>query len=320
MPLGSKRAVETMHTVKIARQAMACTFEITISASEKDYLRDVATEAADLVAYYATELNCFDPKSEISYINGNAYESPVTAGPELFEVLSLAKEVWKATDGIFDVTSGPIVDLWRKAEESGSRPDSKEIGDIKDCVGMDKVILDPSTNKVKLQDPRTRINLGGIGKGYAAGKVVELLRDYNIDSALVNAGNSSVCALGLQPDGKPWKVGIRHPKDFDRTIETIELDDMSLGVSGGREMADREIEEHFEHIVCPATGDEAKSEVVCAAVNGKDAGLCDALATSLYIGGRNISDKLKQIFTGISVTIVEKQQIEDNRDYRLVHL
>jgi thiamine biosynthesis lipoprotein len=268
---------------------MACEFEIILEGEDRQSLIDIANLAFDEVERLDQTLSCFRPTSEVSYLNAEAARRPVIVGPDLFEILRIAKQVWSGTDGAFDVTSAPLVDLWREAEKTGALPSKQAIDQSLEKVGMAHVLLDEQTHAVSFDAGGVRINLGAIGKGYAVRKAASILMDYGVESALVSGGRSTIQAIGS------WNVGIRHPSNPDERVAEIELKDQAMSTSGGPAQRDRDVEEHFEHIIDPVTGMPAQSEAASVTVIADDAMLSDALATAFYLRGRDLAQRYPDV-------------------------
>lgn len=285
---------------------MACEFEIVIvDGRDRDALVNIGNLALDEIERLNDELSCFAPTSEVSFLNAEAAQRPVVVGPDLFEILWTAKQVWRETDGAFDVTSGPVIDLWREAERTGTAPDEHAIEDALEHVGMSRVELDEGTHSVRFDAERLRINLGAIGKGYAVRKAASILREYDVQSALVSGGGSTVQGFGDGPDDDGWHVGIRHPSRLDERVAEIVLRDQAMSTSGGPAMRDRHVEENFEHIVDPLTGKAAESEYASVSVIADDAMLSDALATAFYLRGSVLACSYKAAHPGVRVVFVD---------------
>lgn len=268
---------------------MACEFEIILEGEDRQGLIDIANLAFDEIERLDETLSCFRPTSEVSFANDEAARRAVIVGPELFEILSAAAEVWLDSDGAFDVTSGPLVDLWREAERTGSPPSKQAIGKALEKVGMAHVLLDEQTHEVRFDEPGVRINLGAIGKGYAVRKAASILVEYGVESALVSGGRSTIQAIGV------WNVGIRRPSNLDERVAEIELSNQAMSTSGGPAQRDRDVEERFEHIIDPVTGLPAQSEAASVSVIADDAMLSDALATAFYLRGRDLASKYPEV-------------------------
>jgi thiamine biosynthesis lipoprotein len=134
--------------------------------------------------------------------------------------------------------------------------------------------VDRASRTVFVSADNVEIDLGGVGKGYAVDRVADVLRDWNIDSALVNAGQSTLLALGCAPDGQPWRIAIRDPRDHARSLGAVRLADRALSGSG--------VALHGQHIIDPRSGAPARGGLGAWAL-APDAALSDALSTAFMI-------------------------------------
>lgn len=295
-----------MVTFKLSRPAMNCRFEMILCGTDESSLRDIAECALDEVQRLDRQLSCFNHTSEVSYVNAEAWKKPVPVGPDLFELLSISKKVWRDTGGAFDVTLGPLIDLWREAERTSVPPDKEAVDSALKRTGMQHIILDEGASTVMFDIEGVHLNLGAIGKGYALRQAAAVLREYGVESAFMSAGRSTVYAIGSQPCGDSWRVGIRHPRNFDENVVVVELRDKALSISGGVIQRDESIEERFEHIIDPLTGMPAEPCVASASVIADDPAFSDAFSTAIYLRGRPLAGRLMSS-EGIQVVLVEPE-------------
>lgn len=283
--------------MRVSRPAMACVFEIIFEETERQALRDIANLAFDEIQRLDRELSCFRAASEVSHLNDEAAHRAVMVTPELFDILSVAKDIWRGSDQGFDVTAGPLIDLWRNAENTGVAPDKQAVEDALENVGMGYVLLDEQTHEVRFDRPGIKINLGAIGKGYAVRQASAILREYGVTSALVSGGRSTIKSIGS------WTVGIRHPSRFDERVFEIELNDQAMSTSGGPDQRDPDVAECFEHIIDPKTGGTAQSVAASVSVITHDAMISDALSTAFYLRGAGLIDD----FPGVRAVFVDAE-------------
>jgi len=294
-----------MIAIRLARFAMNCEFEATLRGSDRSCLEQVASLALDDVESLDAKLSCFSPTSELSYVNSEAHRRPVIVSPELFEILVLARQVWSETGGAFDVTAGPLIELWREAERTGAEPPTDSTDSALSRSGMRHLVLDADDNSVRFDVEGLRINLGGIGKGYAIRRAAEILLEYGVDSALLSAGGSTVYGLGVGPGDDGWRIGIRHPSDPGRRVAEPVLRDRAISTSGGPAQRDELVTERFEHIIDARTGRPASSGLASASVITTDPALADALSTSFYLLGTEFARAYCRGHGGVQAVIVE---------------
>jgi len=291
--------------LRFRRFAMACSFELILTGADRDYLEQVAGVVLDEVESLDRKLSCFSPTSEVSYLNSEAGRRPIIVSPDLFEILRLARRVWKETEGAFDVTAGPLIALWREAERIGVEPTKDVLDKVLHQIGMQHVLIDEISNSVRFDIDGIGINLGAIGKGYAVKRAAEILREYNIKSALISAGGSTIYGLADECGQAGWRVGVRHPSKFEERIAEVTLRSRAISTSGGPMQRDPAVKERFEHIIDPRTGLPANGGLVSASVVAEDAALSDALATAFYMLGMRFAESYCRVHEGVEAILVE---------------
>lgn len=225
-------------------------------------------------------------ESDITRLNARAGDgTQVPLSPETVQVLAAAGEVRRAVGGTFDVTVAPVMDLWGfGAGGTGCRvPDPQALSRCLALVDGGK--LETGDGWARLEEPGMEADLGGIAKGYTAGRLVELLGEYEVSSALLNLGTSTIAAVGARSDGTPWRVALRDPRQEEGQIMVLALSDRILSTSGGYERffeADGSI---YHHILDPRTGWPSGSGLLSVTVVAEDGALSDALSTALYVLG-----------------------------------
>lgn len=286
---------------------MACTFEVILSGEDKAYLTDVANLALDEIERLDEQLSCYDPRSEVSYLNYEAANGPVIVEPGLFSLLRLAGQIGEDTGRAFDVTTGPLIDLWRRAEKTGTEPDMQAIRHALAKVSVSHIVMDERTNSVGFDTEGVGINLGAIGKGFAVRNAARVLREYGVQSALVSAGRSTICAIGDRAPGeRGWNIGIRHPVKLDERVATVNLRDRAMATSGGVAQRDEKVEERFEHIIDPATGMPARPSTVSVTVLADDAAAADALSTAFYLRDIELAEAYCGSHPGVEAVFVKE--------------
>lgn len=241
-------------------------------------------EAASDARAYLLDLHgawsCFQGDSLISRINQAAGRQPVAVDEDTFEVLRQAKRYGRFTEGAFDVTVGPLADLWRRAMEERQLPGDEAVWQALALVNFANVTLDEEAHTVLLEKAGQRIDLGGIAKGYAVDELRKRLRRHGVRRALLDLGGT-VAALGC---GLP--VGIRDPFRPDGApMGTLMLEDRIAVTSGVYERFAYMDGYRYHHVVDPRTGYPSKSGLVSVTLVGENGGALDAFATAALILG-----------------------------------
>ena len=228
-------------------------------------------------------LSRFVPESEISALNQAAGKSCRPVSAETFSILSEAKRLSVESAGAFDVTVGPLVDLW-DFHHATSPPSPSRIRQTARLVNYRDLTLYPGTCEAMLRRHGQSLDLGGIGKGYASDAFMRLLQSMGITSAFSNLGGN-VSTLGTRPDGSPWRVGIRHPRG-EGLIGVVEVVGKAVVTSGDYELffMDRS-GRRYHHILDPRTGCPAASGLISVTVIADSAMQADALSTAVLASG-----------------------------------
>ena len=225
-------------------------------------------------------MSSYRPDSELSEVNSNAGRRPVTVSQELLMLVSRALEFSNVSRGAFDITYasvGRMYDFRRKI-----RPEEETLLRALPAIDYQHVRVDDANRTIQFSHPGVRIDLGGIAKGYAADRSVQILRRRGVEHALVSAGGDTRI-LGDRR-GRSWNVGVRDPREDGRVIAMLPLADEAISTSGDYERYFEEDGIRYHHIIQPTTGKPAGS-VRSVTVIGPEATSTDALSTSLFVLG-----------------------------------
>jgi thiamine biosynthesis lipoprotein len=228
--------------------------------------------------------------SQISKINRDAFKQPVNIGPPTFEVIQKSIEFSKVSDGAFDITVGPLVDLWRAAGESNSVPTKAELAAARAKVGYEKLIIDPNQMTVRFRVEGMRLDLGAIAKGYAVDKATAALQEAGAAGAMVDIGGDIRC-FGI-PVGrkKRWVVGLEDPSKAvpglaDRQVLLkLRIANAAVATSGDYRQFVLIDDKRHSHILNRTTGAGA-AELASVTIITPNATDADALATAVTVLG-----------------------------------
>jgi len=218
--------------------------------------------------------------SRISAINRDAAARPVDAGDELFRLILRSLDISILTRGAFDVTYDSVGQHYDF--RAGERPDSATVLEELKSIDYRLVEMNRTDNTVSFGQAGVRINLGGIAKGYAVERGVEILKLFGVRHGRVTAGGDT--RLLGDRRGQPWMVGVRDPREEGQVTVTIPLQDEAISTSGDYERFFLEDGKRYHHILQPSTGEPA-SGIRSATVVGPDAVITDALSTSVFVMG-----------------------------------
>jgi FAD:protein FMN transferase len=234
--------------------AMGSTYSLVLYGEDRGRLEMASEDAFEEVRRLDRLLSNYRPESEWSQVNRYAAERPVKVSGELFHLLSACVEYSRQSEGAFDISVGPLMKVWGFYKGSGHLPQRAEVLKALEKVGYRNILLDASNKTVRFAREGVELDPGGIGKGYAVDRMVDILRRDGIGSALVSASGSSIYALGAPPGETGWKVRIRDPKDEAKTVTEVTLKNESMSTSGSYEKFFWAEGKIYSHIMDPRTG------------------------------------------------------------------
>ncbi len=200
-------------------------------------------------------MSTYKPDSEVSRVNAEAARRPVKVSAELFKLIETAQQYAKLSQGAFDITYASVGYLYDYRQRR--RPSAAQLGQALQAVDYRQLKLNSRERSIAFGRPGMRIDLGGIAKGHAVDRSIELLKAQGITRAMVNAGGDTR-VMGDR-FGRPWMVGIRHPDDAGRLVLRLPLADAAFSTSGDYERYFDEGGQRYHHIINPRTGDSPRA-------------------------------------------------------------
>lgn len=263
---------------------MGTLISVTMYASNA-YLANAAAEAAfRKFASLEKIMTSYDTNSELMQLCREPVGQPTHVSPELFEIIQESVRVAKETDGAFDITVAPFINAWRTTRKTKLLPTPKQIAEMRKSIGYDKLRLDARAQTVTLLAPNMELDLGGIGKGFAADKALGVMRKMGINRALVAA--SGDIAIGDAPPGKPgWRIGIQALDGApDELARTVLLHNAGVSTSGDTEQNVEIGGVRYSHIIDPKTGLGMTNHIQTTII-GPNSTITDGLDTPTAILG-----------------------------------
>lgn len=199
-------------------------------------------------------------------------------------LLERSMELFKKTDGIFDITIYPIMRAWGFTTKEYCVPTQEELTQLLAFVDTSKLAYDKEMNHLTLPQ-QTEIDFGGIAKGYTSTRVAQLMKEQGIESAILNLGGN-VQTVGNKTDGSKWKIAIKSPYESIPYLGVLAIDEKAVITSGGYERYFEENGETYHHIIDTRTGHPAQSGLVSVTIVCEDGTLADGLSTALYVMGK----------------------------------
>ncbi len=293
---------ETVNITKFVQFAMGTVISHRVFGNSTETILQLVN---DTIAEMETRLSCFLRNSEISRINQSAGIKAEPIHPETLSILKQSKEVSECCSGLFDVTVGPLVDLWKIGKDSFHFPMEEEIRKVLSLVNFRDLLLDEKAMTAGLRFPGQSLDLGGIAKGLAGDKIAALYKMSGVVSACSNLGGN-VVTVGGKPDGSVWQVGIQHPRSNERLIGSVAVEDLSLVTSGDYQRFTLDQNgNRYHHILSPITGRPTCSELISVSIVSESSLTADALSTVLFIAGIDQGLEILGGFPGTEAVLVD---------------
>lgn len=205
----------------------------------------------------------------------------VEISEETANLIKRAIDIGEKTDGNFNCTVLPLMELWGFTTQVYQVPTENEISEVLAKINPDNIKMEE--NKAVLADG-VSLDLGGIAKGYASSRIMEVFQENGVVSGMVSLGGN-VHTIGTKPDGKPWRIAIQDPFNLEEVTAVVEVDDKAVITSGGYQRFFEQDGKTYHHIIDPATGYPAQSGLASCTIIAKDGTLADGLSTALFVMG-----------------------------------
>lgn len=247
-------------------------------------------------------LSAGDPQSEVGKLNetGTGICSDDTA--YLFQ---RSMKLYQDTDGAFDVMMYPLMETWGFISGNHAVPSQEIIDQLLPLTDPSKVIYDSTKKQIEFKEKGMKIDFGGIAKGYASSRIMDIFDQHGITSGIVNLGGN-VQVKGRKPDGSNWRVGIQNPAQPGDYLGILQVSDKAVITSGGYERFFEEKGVRYHHILDPKTGKPAESGLSSVTIVSPDGTLADGLSTSLFVMGREKASQFwaahSDLFDAVLVT------------------
>ncbi|HAX17450.1 MAG TPA: FAD:protein FMN transferase [Actinobacteria bacterium] len=283
------------------REKMGTFVNIIIYGDEDNYAEILESSFGKIDELNKIASN-YDPESSVSVLNRDGIIK--NAPEELVEILNVSKEYNKKTEGAFDITVNPILELWSEGLWQESEEIQKQkINEALKLVDSEQINIEGDT--ITLGIKGMSLTLGGVAKGYIVDEVIELIKSRGIESALVNAGGD-IRILGAKPDGSPWKISLENPDNTSEQIIEFALADKSIATSGNYyRYFDPEKEVH--HIIDPRTG-FSSNKCISVTIIAENATIADILATSVFVLGPEDGIRVIEGIENVEAFIIDNER------------
>ncbi len=291
--------------IKESRFLLGTTVQITIKGKEEAKAREAIGLAFKEIERIENLMSKYREGSEISILNREGAKRPVKVSEDTLRVIRESIRIGELTDGAFDITISPLMELWGFSEKEGHLPEEEALREALTLVNYGSISLNEEEGTIRFEKEGMEIDLGGAAKGYGVDRAVEVLRENGISQAIVNAGGD-LYLLG-KPSGDFWKVGLKHPRKQGEMLGIVKVQDEAVATSGDYENYFILQGKRVCHIIDPASGRPAQG-TLSVTVIARESMRADALATALFVLGSEKGLKLASRLEGIEAIIVRDDE------------
>jgi FAD:protein FMN transferase len=290
-------------------------FQISAVAGKKAFADKCIDAAIQEIQRIEKLLTTFNDGSETALINKNAGIEPVSVSTETFNIIERSIRISGITQGAFDITYGSVDKrLWNFDSNMKELPDKETAKKMVRLINYRNIILDKEKTTVFLKEKGMRIGFGGIGKGYAAEKARQVMKEKGLGSGIVNA-SGDLATWGYQPNGKPWTIGIVDPNAKAQVFSYMNITDLAIATSGNYEKYIMVDGKKYSHTINPRTGLPVRG-IKSVTIISPNAEIADAMATPVMIMGIKAGlDMINQI-RDIEAIIID----DDDKIYKSSHI
>lgn len=278
----TKQPLETELSVTRTNFLMGTIVTVRVFGAQREKVADqVIKEVERLERLMSIQLE----DSEISRVNAKAGIQPVKVSDDTFQVVQTAYLYAEKTDGLFDPSIGTLVNLWGIGTENAQIPPKDEIEKAIELVNYKNILLDDQEKTIFLTRPGMVLDVGGVAKGYAADRAVEIFLENDVKSGYVNIGGN-VIVHGSKPDKSLWKIGIQDPrKEHGQMMGVVKIADLAVVTSGDYERFFFEDGQRYHHILNPQTGYPVQTDLISVSILGDNSLQADVLSTCVFLLG-----------------------------------
>jgi len=268
--------------IKRSQMLMGTLVWVSAVAPNEETAQKAATDGLEEIRRLEQILSTWIPESELSRVNAHAGQKAIDVSPETMEVLAKSIEMDQLTEGGFNIVIGPAVEAWNVSRE-GRIPTREELEAIRPLIQLENLHLDTKTGTAFLALPGMRVDIGGIGKGYAADLAAEVMQQTGASAGVV-AISGDIKTFGRMPDEKRFVFGIQHPRKEGALLGQLELEDEAVSTAGDYQRFFMEHGIRYHHILDPRTLQPARLSQSVTVV-AKQGVIADGLDTGIFVMG-----------------------------------
>ena len=294
-----------LHRFESVEPHMGTLVRITVYTADRQAATAAFRAAFGRIRDLDRTLSDYRVDSELNHIARTAVGRPVRVSEDLFTVLRASQDLAEATDGAFDITQGPVVRLWREARKTGRMPDPAALREAASRSGFRKLHLDPEQRTVRLEHASMVLDVGAIGKGYAASEAIEVLTARGVRSALV-AVSGDLAFSGAPPGRRGWRVGV-HAEDAPAVDlpAVLELTHAAVSTSGSSAQHVEIDGRRYSHVIDPSSGMGLVDDITVTVI-APDGLTADGLDTAVSVLGAERGLRLIESHPAAAALVVER--------------
>jgi len=278
--------------------------EISCYSGSRDKSAAAINAAFEEMQRIERVFNKFDENSEVSKINSRSSLEKISVSKEVFKLTQDSIYYSAISEGAFDITVAPLMEIWGFVRKNKTAPDKVVIQEALKSVGYKNIELDPKDLSVRFLNKGVKIDFGGIAKGYAVDRAKDVLVSKGIKNGIVNLGGN-IFVLGRAPGGKSWKIGVEDPRNKGKLLQSFELTDRAISTSGNFERFFEIAGKRYSHIISPLTGEPCQG-IISVTVVADSAEQSDSLSTAIFVMGEEKGLNLARAIKGIKVLMLKE--------------
>ncbi len=279
---------------------------VTLTVYSKEDQRKIAG-AFDLLYRIENKISANREGTVIAAINEKAGVEAVKVDEDVFNLICFALELYRKTDGYFNPAIGALTKLWNIGSENPQVPSREDLEVVLPLLNPDDIVLDMENKTVFLTKEGMRLDLGGIGKGYAADALKSYFKENGVKKAIINLGGN-ILILGEKKEGEKWNVGIVDPENTQDYFTTVSLEEGTVVTSGSYERFFEEDGVIYHHILNPETGYPWETDLLSATIVTDSSTLADGLSTAVFAGGIDEAERLASEFN-VKIILLMKDRV-----------
>lgn len=297
---------------------MGSPFAITVIHEDKDKAWEGIKAAEREIERIEALISSWKESSQTSAINRAAGKEAVEVDAELFQLISRAQKVSQLSSGAFDISYASMDRIWKFDGSLTELPSDEAISNSVARINYKNILLNKEKQTVFLKEKGMKIGFGAIGKGYAANRAKKILQEMGIESGMVNAGGDLI-AWGKEENGQAWKIAVADPSKEKQVLAWLEVDNKAVVTSGDYERFVMLDGKRYAHIIDPRSGWPVQGlksvSIICP-----DAEIADALATTVFVLGKEKGLELVEKLRGIEcIIITDENEIVTSSHLNLSH-